>query len=270
MTEPVQSWFGPGLEFEAALDADFDEASPLKDPLTPGFVAGGERGRASAADAGPTFFFRQARRLVNVGGNTFMRMYRAFLGARAALGLALVATQLIVGLFGAQPSRWTIALCTLYGAQAAALWLLPRLQHGASAQTMARISSPQWWGSIGLDLAVFGSLHVLDRNAGVNYGALLVMPVLMAGVLTPRLAALATAAAATLVMLCAAGWAVLEGADVGLRMTQAGFVGSGFFVVSLLASELAARLAREESAARGSMEFARQQAQLNRLVIDEM
>jgi len=46
--------------------------------------------------------------------------------------------------------------------------------------------------------------------------------------------------------------------------------GIGLFVVGLLASELASRLAREERAARGSMELARQQAQLNRLVIDEM
>jgi two-component system sensor histidine kinase PilS (NtrC family) len=38
----------------------------------------------------------------------------------------------------------------------------------------------------------------------------------------------------------------------------------------LLAGELAGRLAREELAARGSLELARQQAQLNRLVIEEM
>jgi two-component system sensor histidine kinase PilS (NtrC family) len=263
MTEPLQSWFGPGLNFEADPNVDAGNRPHLTEPPASGAAA-------ADAQAEPPFFFRQARRLLNVGGNTFVRMYRAFLAARAALGLALVATQLIVGFFGAQPSSWTIALCMLYAAQAAALWLLPRMQQGASAHAMARVSSPQWWGSIGLDLAVFGSLHVLDRNAGVNYGALLVMPVLMAGVLTPRLVALATAAAATLLMLCVAGWAVLEGSDIGLRMTQAGFVGSGFFVVSLLASELAARLAREESSARGSMEFARQQAQLNRLVIDEM
>jgi len=117
---------------------------------------------------------------------------------------------------------------------------------------------------------LFGLLHAFDRLAGVNYGALFVLPVLMAGVLTPRLLALATAAVAALLMLAVSGWAVLEGADVGLRMTQAGLVGSGFFVVSLLASELASRLAREERAARGSMELARQQAQLNRLVIEEM
>ena len=53
-------------------------------------------------------------------------------------------------------------------------------------------------------------------------------------------------------------------------MTQAGLAGSGFFVITLLAGELAGRLAREELSARGSLEMARQQAQLNRLVIEEM
>ena len=51
---------------------------------------------------------------------------------------------------------------------------------------------------------------------------------------------------------------------------QSGLAGMGLFMITLLAGELAARLAREELAARGSLELARQQAQLNRLVIEEM
>ena len=53
-------------------------------------------------------------------------------------------------------------------------------------------------------------------------------------------------------------------------MTPAGLAGIGFFAITLLTGELAVRLAREEQAARGSLELARQQAQLNRLVIEEM
>jgi two-component system sensor histidine kinase PilS (NtrC family) len=53
-------------------------------------------------------------------------------------------------------------------------------------------------------------------------------------------------------------------------MLQAGLAGLGLFVITLLSGELAGRLAREELAARGSLELARQQAQLNRLVIEEM
>ncbi len=194
------------------------------------------------------------------------RLSRAFLAARAALGLALVFAQLIALQLGSPAPHWTIALCLAYAIQALAQWLWSR--RDAEAQLPVRVASPLWWASIGLDLAVFGLLMALDH--GVNYGAMLVLPVLMAGVLAPRLQGLATAAAATLLMLVVAGWDVLQGADVGLRMTQAGLVGSGFFVVSLLASEMASRLAREVHAARDSMEIAHQQAELNRLVIAEM
>ncbi len=199
----------------------------------------------------------------------FDRLYGAFLGARASLGLALVAAQWIAHALATAPPSTTLILSAAYAAEAVALWLWPALRRGASARGLARVSNPHWWSSIGLDLALFGVLNALDRS-GVNYGALFVMPALTAGVLSPRLLALATAAMATLVLLAAAGWSVLLGADVGLRMTQAGLVGSGLFVVVLLASELAQRLAREERAARGSLALARQQEQLNRLVIDEM
>jgi len=199
----------------------------------------------------------------------FDRLYRAFLAARAALGLALIAAQLIASVLSAPPAPSTLALSASYAAAAVALWLLPQLRRGASARSLARISSPHWWSAVGIDLLLFGVLHALDPS-GVNYGALFVMPVLMAAVLCPRRLALATAAMATLGLLAAAGWSLLLGLDVGLKTTQAGLVGSGLFAVSLLAGELSARLAREEKAARGSLALARQQELLNRLVIDEM
>ena len=199
----------------------------------------------------------------------FERLYRAFLSARAALGLALVAAQLIATVLATPPARSTMALSLSYAVVAIALWLLPQLRAGVSARGIARISSPHWWSAIGVDLVLFGALHALD-SSGVNYGALFVMPVLMAAVLSPRLLALATAAIAALALLAAAGWATLLGTSAGLKLTQAGLVGAGLFAVSLLASELSARLAREEKAARGSLALARQQEQLNRLVIDEM
>ena len=75
--------------------------------------------------------------------------------------------------------------------------------------------------------------------------------VLMAGVLTPRLMALATAAAITLALLSVAWLNVLAGGDAAVLMTQAGLAGSGLFVITVLASELAVRLAREELTALG-------------------
>jgi two-component system sensor histidine kinase PilS (NtrC family) len=197
------------------------------------------------------------------------RLYRAFLAARAALGLALVSAQWVSRWLDSAQTPPTLGLSVAYALIALLTWLLPLFRPPRQPPSLARASSPQWWSSIGLDLLMFGALNALDTS-GVNYGALFVMPVLMAGVLSPRLMAVATAAGATLALLLVAGWSILRGADVGLRMTQAGLVGAGLFVVALLASELAARLAREARAARGSLALARQQEELNRLVIDEM
>jgi two-component system sensor histidine kinase PilS (NtrC family) len=113
-------------------------------------------------------------------------------------------------------------------------------------------------------------LHLLEVGTSLNYAALLVLPVLMAGVLTSRLLALGTAAGVSLVLLLTAWRAGLGGDAAAPLMLQSGLAGLGMFVITLLSGELAGRLAREELAARGSLELARQQAQLNRLVIEEM
>jgi len=244
MNDSGQSWFGPGLHGDSAV--------PL-DELIEGF---GDEIVASGEEPRPT---------------GFQRLYGAFLAARAALGLVLVAALLVAGMLGSPNSgHWPTLLCMAYAIQALALWLLPPLQRGVSSASFGRPDSRHWLASIGVDLIVFSILHMQEGGSGVSYSALFVLPVLMAGVMTPRLMALATAALAALVVLGVAGFAVWQGEGTGLRMTQAGLVGSGFFVVTLVASELAGGLAREERAARGSLELARQQAALNRLVIDEM
>jgi two-component system, NtrC family, sensor histidine kinase PilS len=235
-------------------------------------AAGAEPARQSTGwgdvslPADSRFLTRQAQKIVSTGETTFERLYRTFIGARAVLGVALLAAQLMGQALGARtPLAVTISL--LYAAQAIVLWLLPRFR-GVSSDGRTRLSRRQWAVTIGFDLLAFSALHVLEPAATFNHVALLVLPALMAGVLTPRVPALATAAAASLMLLVAA-WR--SGAtDVGAGLTPAGLTGIGLFVITLLAGELATRLAREESTARGSLELARQQAQLNRLVIEEM
>jgi two-component system, NtrC family, sensor histidine kinase PilS len=135
---------------------------------------------------------------------------------------------------------------------------------------MTRLGRRQWLATIGVDLFVFAALHLFDPGANLNFGALLVLPVLMSGVMTTRLAAAGSAAAVALVLLSGV-WRAAPGlGDVGVLFTQAGLAGIGVFMIALLASEFSGRLVREEMAARGSLEIARQQAQLNRLVIEEM
>jgi two-component system sensor histidine kinase PilS (NtrC family) len=66
--------------------------------------------------------------------------------------------------------------------------------------------------TIGADLVFFTGLHLASPGSSFNYVALLVLPVLMAGVLTPRVLALATAALATLALLGTAWVGLLSAA----------------------------------------------------------
>jgi two-component system sensor histidine kinase PilS (NtrC family) len=203
------------------------------------------------------------------GPSTFHRIYRAFLSARAALGLALVLTVAVAGFFGASPGHRVAIGSVVYALLAVAMWLTAS---GGSADQpgVAGLSRVQWLACIGVDIVSFMVLHALSPANNLNYVALLVLPVLMAGVLTPRIQALATAAGVVLLLLANAWLGVLAGGEATSLMSQVGLAGSGLLVVTLLASELAARLAREELTVKDSLELVRQQAQLNRLVIEEM
>ena len=247
-----ESWFGA---FGAALDTQ----SHIDDSRF-----------AATWQNDPPVQRRRGERLASAAETTFERIFAAFIAARAALGVALVVTLGLAGAFGLRPTAWVAALSVLYAALAISMWLLPRFRRNAAPDTFARLRSPQWIATIGADLVLFTGLHYVSPGTGFNYVALLVMPVLMAGVLTPRIQALGTAALATLALLITASAAQISGFESTALWTQAGLAGSGFFVVTVLAGELAGRLAREESTARGSLEMARQQAQLNRLVIEEM
>lgn len=259
---PEESWFGAiGVsETQISDDSGIDEAESR-------YEAGLGR---SASPPDSRFLSRQARRIISAGQTAFDRIYRVFLGARAALGVALILTVVLAGMFGARPN-WAVAVVSVaYAVLALSMWMLPRFKRAVQPKDLARLRGPQWLATIGADIVCFTGLHLLSPTSTFNYVALLVLPVLMAGVLTPRLQALATAASVALALLGTAWLAVLAGGEATTLMTQAGLAGSGLFVITVLAGELAGRLAREELTAKGSLELARQQAQLNRLVIEEM
>ena len=241
----------PG-ETAGAVDSFFD----------PGWLAAGELAGDSRT--------RQARRIEQAQDSALARVYRTYSAARAVIGLCLVAVQGVGSLLGTHSGEWLALVSLAYGAQAITLWLLPRFGPLAQPQPHARQRRQQWLATIGVDLLAFTLLHLLEAGSSFNYAALLVLPVLMAGVLTGRLMALGTAAGVAL-MLLAATWRIASGSvETPALMLQSGLAGLGMFMITLLAGELAGRLAREELAARGSLELARQQAQLNRLVIEEM
>ncbi|KPF59470.1 histidine kinase [beta proteobacterium AAP51] len=229
-----------------------------------GWLASGE------APADSRFLRRQARRIVHAQDDALARVYRTYAAARAVIGLGLVGVVGAASLLGTRPPEWLAIISLLYGVQAITLWLLPRFGPLAQPQSQAGQRRRQWLATIGVDLLAFSLLHLVEVGTTLNYAALLVLPVLMAGVLTSRLLALGTAAGVALVLLLAAWRAGLGGDAATPLLLQSSLAGLGMFVITLLSGELAGRLAREELAARGSLELARQQAQLNRLVIEEM
>jgi two-component system sensor histidine kinase PilS (NtrC family) len=261
-----ESWFG-----DYSVDHDTEVRDDELPDDEPAAAAAGTPRTGSERAPDSRFLSRAAARVVESGQTAFERLYRAFIAARAALGMALLVALVLGGVFGLRPTPIVTLISSAYAALAVGLWLLPRYRHApAIPRSMAHLRGSQWLATIGVDLVCFMALHVLAPGSSLNYVALLVLPVLMAGVLTPRTMALATAAVVTLTLLGAAWVSVVAGAEGTLQMTQAGLAGTGFFVITVLAGELAGRLAREELTARGSLEMARQQAQLNRLVIEEM
>jgi len=240
------------------------ESHPTESFFDPGWLAAGELPPDSR------LLLRQVRRIAAAQDTALVRVFRTYVAARAVVGVGLVAAQGLSSLLGLRHAELLSLVSLLYAAQAITLWLLPRFRPLAEHQPMVQQRRRQWLATIGVDILAFIGLHVIEVGSSFNYAALLVLPVLMAGVLTSRLLALGTAAAVALLLLLVAWSATsFDALQPGL-MLQSGLAGLGLFIITLLAGELAGRLAREELAARGSLELARQQAQLNRLVIEEM
>ena len=236
---PEESWFN-------ALEGSIDQAAPAA-------AGGGRWGGANPV-------------LRPLAGHALRRIFATYVAARAALGVALVLAIALTGASAGRDVSAPLALCGVYALQSLIWWLTDQLRVLRALQS----ARWQWWMTIGVDLFAFGAIHWIDPTSSLNFAALLVLPVLMAGILTPRLPALATAAGVALMLLAAAGRLAGAAPDSAALMSQAGLSGLGLFVVALLSGELSMRLAHEERTARDSRERARQQAQLSRLVIEDM
>jgi two-component system sensor histidine kinase PilS (NtrC family) len=194
----------------------------------------------------------------------FHRLWLGFMMAR--IGIAVMLLVMLGGLMllGMAPwSVWQLGLCGSYLVASLAVRLFTR------PAPPGRTFDPQWVSTIGIDLLAFSTLHFLQA-AGLNYSALFALPVLTASVLGSALLALGTAAGVTLLLLVDAWLQSLETADHASRLIQAAMASGGYFVVALLANQLAVRLAREEEAARRSYSAARTQAHVNEVVIETL
>lgn len=209
---------------------------------------------------------------------TFVRIFRGFALARAVLGGLLLALQAGLSLYSSiQPAPAVLLLCLVYALASVALmgWTLSRVGTRRSVPLSAGGRLRRRWAvlTLGFDLVCFTGLLVMaDATGGLNLGALFVLPALMGAALLPRPLSLAVAAGGALLLLAAAVWhaASDSGVDLAAQLSQAGLTGAAMLTIAYLTSELADRLARQEVTARRSLVLAREQAQLNQLMIEEM
>jgi two-component system sensor histidine kinase PilS (NtrC family) len=202
-----------------------------------------------------------------VEDSAFVRLWRGFMTARVMIALMLLlvlgGAWLLLPAATAPPQggHWPPLLCALYLAATIAVRAL------GGPRPPGQTFDAQWASTIGVDLLVFSVLHFMQAG-GINYVPLFALPVLLASVLSSLLLALGTAAAITLLLLGDAWHAA--GNDGTSRLVQAGLTGTGFFIVALLANQLATRLAREERRSRESQHLARVQIEVNELVIETL
>jgi signal transduction histidine kinase len=198
------------------------------------------------------------------GVTAFQRVWRTFMMARLGIAVALLALLGGMMVLGLVPlDYWQLSLCAVYLGGVLAVRLLTR------PAPRGRSFDPQWVSTIGVDLLTFSTLHFL-QTAGLNFTPLFALPVLTASVLGSTLLALGTAASVALLLLVDAWLQALHLAEFAPRLAQAGLAGGGYFLIALLANQLAMRLEREENAARRSLSAARTQTHVNQVVIESL
>lgn len=198
------------------------------------------------------------------GPSEFERLWRGFMTARVTLGLMLLLLQASVWALGQSNDLWLLYICGSYLAVTIAV------RFYAPPRQLNRYSLPGWVFTIGIDVAVFSALQVL-QGGGINYAPLLALPVLLASVLGSLFLATGTAAAASLILLGHSTWmALYTFGEHTPHFVQSALTGAGLFVIAFLANQLSTRLAHEEKRSRLSQRAVQVQRQVNELVIESL
>ena len=196
--------------------------------------------------------------------SAFFRLWRGFMTARVMVALVLLVLQVIQYVLAPAGHGWTLLLCLAYMAAVAVI------RFKASPVSRGPSFDRQWQRTIGIDIVVFALLQWIPPHT-VNYAPLLALPVLLAAVMGSLTLALGTASVVTLYLLGLA-WRVATQVtvDSAPAFFQAGLTGIGYFVVAILANQLATRLLREEELTRRSQHAIQVQTQVNELVIETL
>ncbi len=199
------------------------------------------------------------------GPDEFERLWRGFMTARVMLGVVLLALQTTFYVLGQARDDLLVLVCILY--LVTTVWT--RLF--STPRRLGRSFDLQALATVGVDIVVFAALQLVQGYGSVNYAPLLALPVLLSSVLGALPLAMGTAACVTLLLL---GQALVTSYRLTLDPTplygQAALTGVGYFVIAFLATQLSARLAREEQRSQRSQLAVRVQRQVNALVIESM
>lgn len=196
--------------------------------------------------------------------NEFERLWRGFMTARVTIGLVLL---LLHGgsVLLDQPHRYAPLLISgIYFAAALTVRLL------TTPQQLSHVMDAHWLRTVGIDVLAFATLQML-QDSQLNYAPLLALPALMAAMLGPMVMALGTAAGITLLLFGYAGWLSVQTPwDSSVHFLQAALTGAGCFAISVLASQIAARLSSLKQSAQRNQLAAAVQRQVNALVIESL
>lgn len=194
----------------------------------------------------------------------FVRMWRGFLTGRIMVAFALLVLQGVGQIINQATEPAVLAVCMAY--LVATVLLRGLARRGPPSPS----AGPQWLPSIGVDLVAITALQLLHAGS-MNYTPLFGLPILMAAVLGTLTLALGTTAAVTLMILAWAWWlGTRVGGDDAQRYLQSALTGTGYFILSYLAHQLATRLTREQEMAQQSRIAARVQTQVSALVIQNL
>lgn len=195
----------------------------------------------------------------------FVRLWRGFMTARVTLGTVLLLLQAVLRALGQSHDWLLVIVCAVYLLATLGARLL------GQPRRLGRTFDPQWVWTIGVDVAAFGVLQLVQGQSGINYTPLLALPVLLASVLGSLPLAMGTAASVTLLLLAQATVLSLRQAtDAAPLLAQTALTGAGYFVIAFLSTQLAARLASEEQRSQRSRLAVRVQRQVNELVIESL
>lgn len=205
----------------------------------------------------------------SVQSPAFGWLYTAFMAARAVMGILLLIGLSTSWLMERQVAPTSAVLILAYTLAAWLWWFWPQKPY-AKLGRIAAGTTPLVLSAVMIDVLFFTALSQFNFGISLNLTALLALPVLMASVLLRRILAFGVAAGATLLMISVAVLNQWIGNDLMQLLTTAGLSGIGFFLMALIVSELALRLSLEQRSSQDHMDMAKQQVQLNRLVIEEM